>query len=72
VRGVFNLTGGRRAQPHRAGTSADEADLVFHPVFVVASVGSLIITNETYHKVLAPLGAIIYLVCIALLSTALR
>ncbi|HEY6599239.1 MAG TPA: hypothetical protein VIZ30_08000 [Pseudomonadales bacterium] len=54
------------------GRLQDPADLIFHVVFIVASVGSMIVTNETYHKVVAPLGAAVYLFYIALLFTALR
>ena len=49
-----------------------ETDFAFQLIFMVAAAGGAIFTNEAYHKVLAPVSTIAYVLYIALLFTALR
>ena len=54
------------------GHLQEPADLSFHLLFIVGGAGGALLTNEIYHKVLAPLSVAIYATYIALLFTALR
>lgn len=54
------------------GHLQDQADFTYHLVFVVGAAGGMLFLNETFHKVLALLSAVVYALYIAMLFTALR
>jgi len=54
------------------GRLPGEADFIFHLFFIVGGAGGAIFANEAYHKMLAPLSAVVYALYIALLFTALH
>ena len=54
------------------GRLPPETDFIFHLVFIVGAAGGALFTNETYHKMLAPLSTVVYVLYIALLFTALQ
>jgi hypothetical protein len=55
-----------------AGRLPQDEDLVFHLVFLVAGAGGVLVKNELYHKLLAPLAVLVYALYIGLLFTSLR
>lgn len=54
------------------GRLQDQTDFAFHPCFIVGGAGGYIFSNETVHKLLALLSAVVYALYIALLFTAIR
>jgi hypothetical protein len=54
------------------GRLPGETDFIFQLVFIVGAAGGAIFANETYHKILAPLSTVLYVLYIALLFTALH
>src|SRR5262245_45362955 len=55
-----------------SGRLPQEADFVFHLIFLTATASATIFQNETYHKVIAALAAVAILTYVALLFMPLR
>ena len=49
-----------------------QTDFIYHLIFVVGAAGGILLPNETFHKILALLSAIVYSLYIAMLFTALK